>query len=395
MSENKVEIYSREWCPYCRKAKAFFQSKGISYIEYEIKDEEKRSEMIERSGGKETVPQIFIDDNHIGGYDNLIEMETSGKLTDLLGTADENYEDKQWDLIIIGSGPAGLSAAVYAARKGIDTLVLATALGGQVLETDSIENYMAKYDTTGADLMNDFWEHAHQYDISSVIGEEVENIKKEEDLQIVNTKSGKSFKTRTLILATGSHKRNLGVPGENEYKGKGVHYCTICDGYLYAGKPVVIVGGGNSGLEAGLDMAKLNSQVSLIEISDSLMGDNLLQKQVKESDRINVFTSHGVQEIKGDKEVSSVLIRDNDTGKQTVIDTDAVFVEIGLIPNSGLAGNLIETNERKEIIIDENNQTNVEGIWAAGDVTDIKDKQIIIAAAEGAKAALRVNEYLK
>ncbi len=393
--EAKIEIYTRDWCPYCRKAKAFLTSKNLSYVEYDVDDKEIREEMVQRSGGQETVPQIFIDENHIGGYDDLIAKKDQGDLKKLLVTPDKEYKEKTWDLIIIGAGPAGSTAAVYAARKGLDTLVLATDLGGQVLETDRIENYMARYNITGSDLVHDFWDHVNQYEVSSLIGEEVNNIRADGYLKIIKTESEKEFKTRTVIIATGTHKRHLGVKGENRLKGKGVHYCAICDGYMYAGKPVVVVGGGNSGLEAGLDMAKLDSRVYLVEIADSLMGDESLQKQVRNSDKIDVFTSNSISEIKGKDEVESVVIRHNDTGEITELNVDGVFVEIGLIPNSGLSDDLIATNEKSEIIITESNETNVEGIWAAGDVTDIKDKQIIVASAEGAKAALRVNEHLQ
>ncbi len=393
--KNGIEIYTRGWCPYCRKAKAFFDSKGLSYIEYDIEEGNIQEEMVTRSDGRETVPQIFINDIHIGGYDDLIEKKDAGILNDLLGATDEDYTEKIWDLIIAGAGPAGLTAAVYAARKGLDTLILATDLGGQVLETDRIENYMARYNVKGSDLVHSFWDHANQYDVSSLIGEEIEKVSINNDLKIIETGKGKEFKTRTVIIATGTHKRHLGVAGENKLKGNGVHYCAICDGYMYAEKPVAIVGGGNSGLEASLDMAKLDSPVYLIEIADSLMGDESLQKQVRESEKIDIYTSNGIAEIKGEDKVDSVVIRHNDTGKVRQIDVDGVFVEIGLIPNSGLVDNLIAINDRSEIIINENNETNIEGIWAAGDVTDIKDKQIIVASAEGAKAALRVNEYLQ
>ena len=390
----KIEIYTLTWCPYCRKAKSFFESKGLSYQEYDIDNEDKKQEMQKRSGGQKTVPQIFINDKYIGGYDDLIAMESAGDLNQILNIEEKNYTDKTWDLVIIGAGPAGLSAAVYAARKGLDILILSVAMGGKVIETDSIENYMGKYNTEGPQLMQSFWDHVQEYEVETKLGVKVNNISTESDLKIVETDGQDQFKARSVIIASGTHQRHLGVSGEKELKGHGVHYCAICDGFLYAGEPVAVVGGGNSGLEASIDMAKLGSEVDLIEISDHLMGDKVLQDKVMNNDNINVYTSHEVTEIQGQDQVNGMVIRDTDTGQWKQLEVNAVFIEIGLIPNSGFVNNIMETNKRDEIVINGKNETSIEGIWAAGDVTDIKDKQIIVATAEGAKAALRVNEYL-
>ncbi len=392
-SISKIEIYSRDWCPFCRKAKAFFSSKGLSFDEYDIVSEDMRAEMVKRSGGRKTVPQVFINGKHIGGYDDLIEMETSGRLGDLLNVKSKQYDNRTWDLVIVGAGPAGVTAAVYAARAGIDLLLLSTSMGGQVLETDSVENYIPHFGVSGAELMEKFWRHANRYDISSIIGERVNKILSDDGVHMLQTDSGKLFRSKAVIIASGTHKRNLGVPGENKFKGKGVHYCSICDGYLYAGKPVAVAGGGNSGMEAAIDMARLASRVSLIEIYDSLTGDKHLQKKVHNTENIEVLTSYAVKEVTGNDTVKSVVLRHRDTGKQKELDVSAVFVEIGLVPNSGFCSDLVKSNENNEIIINENNETNVDGIFAAGDVTSIRYKQIVTASAEGAKAALSVNEY--
>ena len=226
------------------------------------------------------------------------------------------------------------------------------------------------------------------------LGAEVTNIRNKEDYKVVETEK-REIETETIMVATGTHNRHLGVPGEHELKGKGVHYCAICDGYLYAGDEVAVIGGGNSGLEAALDMAKLDSPVNLIEVADQLGGDEVLKEKVKANEMIDVYTCHGIEEIVGEERVEELVIRKRETGEYKNLSVEAVFVEIGLIPNSGFVDDLVATNERNEIIINDNNQTSVEGIWAAGDVTDIQDKQIIVSAAEGSKAALRVNEYLQ
>lgn len=396
-SENKaeIEIYTLDWCPYCDKAKNFLRSKGLSYTEYNIEDDKIKEEMKERTGGAKTVPQIFIDDENIGGYDDLIELNTKGELNQLLGIESEDNFEQEWEVTIIGAGPAALNAALYAARKGLEVLVIAADMGGQMLNTGEIDNYLGKHNVEGSNLIQSFWEHVSDYNVNLALGEEVVTINKPEtDKSIIKTKSGKELTSKSVIIATGANKRKLGAPGEKEFNGKGVHYCATCDGYLYGGQPIAIVGGGNSGLEASLDLAKLGSKVDLIEVQPHLTGDQVLIDKVKANDLINVYTGTGLEEIKGSDKVEKILIKDMDSEEIEELSVDAVFIEIGLIPNSNFVEDLVELNEMKEIVIDDNNQTDIEGIWAAGDVTDIRDKQIVIAAAEGAKAALRVSEYL-
>ncbi len=435
MAQPKIEIYTLEWCPYCRRTKAFFKSKDLSYEEYDIADEKNKQEMQERSGGEKTVPQIFIDGENIGGYDELIKLKSSDEMQEIWGMAESDFHEELWDVIIIGAGPAGLSAAIYAARKGLKVLVLAVAIGGQVIETDMIDNYIGIPDTDGQTLIKSFWDHMDKYEVRAELGEKVVDIvcadgKVVEAGQQVDEKAGKktgekekgnevdqgwekeeanvnaknifklkladdrTVRAKSLIVASGTKKRELGVPGENKFKNSGVYYCAICDGFLYAGEDVAVVGGGNSGLEAALDLVKLDCQVSLIETNDHLQGDNVLQEQVLSRDSIKVFYSCRVKEILGDEQVKEIKVRDKDTGEINTIQVAAVFVEIGLTPNVGFIYDLVATNSRDEIIIDKKNKTDVRGIWAAGDVTDIEAKQIIIATAEGALAALEVNKYL-
>jgi len=435
MTQPKIEIYTLEWCPYCRKTKAFFKSKDLSYEEYDIADENNKQEMQERSGGEQTVPQIFIDGENIGGYDDLIKMKSSGELQEIWGMSESDFHEQLWDVTIIGAGPAGLASAVYAARKGLKVLVLAVAIGGQVIETDMIDNYIGMPDTDGQTLIKSFWDHMDKYEVRAELGERVVDIvcvdeswteaveqekenageetkqkekdnaadhdleKREADVSEKNIfklklADDRTVRTKSVIVASGTKKRELGVPGENQFKNRGVHYCAICDGFLYAGEDVAVVGGGNSGLEAALDLAKLDCQVSLIETNDHLKGDKVLQEQVLSRDSIKIFCSSRVREILGDEQVREIKIRDKDTGEFNTISVAAVFVEIGLTPNAGFIYDLVATNSRDEIIIDRKNKTDVKGIWAAGDVTDIEAKQIIIATAEGARAALEVNKYL-
>ena len=391
--DKKIEVYSKEWCPYCTKAKAFLKSKGLDFREYDIKKENKMEEMFERTGNK-TVPQIIINGKSIGGYDDMISLQKSGEFNELLDIKTNDYEDKNWELIIVGAGPAALNAALYGARKGIDLLLIAKDMGGQVIDTNEIDNYLGKGDIHGSDLIFDFWDHVHKYNISSLIGEEVVEITEKENKKLLKTDNNKEYLTDSVIIASGTEKRHLGMKQEYVLKGKGVHYCASCDGFLYSGQPVAVVGGGNSGLEASLDLAKIDCDVSLIEIEDSLMGDEYLQEKVKKNEKITVYTSHQIEEIIGEDKLESLIINSKND-KTTELDVDGLFVEIGLVANTDFVSDIIEVNQNKEIIINDKNETNIRGIWAAGDVTNIKDKQIITSAAEGAKAALRVNEYLQ
>jgi len=394
MNNPKIEIYSKEWCPYCRRAKAMLKSLGLKYTDYDITDnDELYQKMVERSGEK-SFPQIFFDDQKIGGYDDLIELISSGGLDEMTEFERPNCSEKDWDVAVIGAGPAGMTAAVYAVRKGLKVLLVTRDIGGQVLETDTIDNYLPEYGTTGPDLMQNFLNHLRNYKIDTLFGEEILDIRHEEKGHTLITKSGKEIETKAVIIAAGTKKRHLGVPGEHQLKDKGVSYCATCDGFLYENQPVAIVGGGNSGLEAALDMAKIATEVYLIIRGERPSGDKSLQDKVNTSDKIEICKSYEIIEVNGDQQVESIKIKNTNTGKERDLAVKAIFIEIGLIPNTGFVCERLETNQKDEIIIDENNQTSIEGIFAAGDVTTIKDKQIVVSAAEGAKAALRANEYL-
>jgi alkyl hydroperoxide reductase subunit F len=388
-----IEVYSKDWCPYCKKAKAFLKSKGLSFTEIDINKGDNYEVMKERTGNK-TVPQIIINDQSLGGYDDIIALENKGEFNQLIGKENKDLSTKEWELIILGAGPAALNAALYAARKGIDLLLLTKDIGGQVITTNEIDNYLGKAETTGAKLIYDFWDHIAKYEVETVIGEEAVEVTDGDVGKIIKTDNGKEYASRSVIVATGAQKRHLGMKQEYVLTGKGVHYCASCDAFLYKGEPVAVVGGGNSGLEAALDLAKIGCEVDLIELQDKLMGDEYLQERVKSNQQITVHTSTTVDQINGEDKLESVVIKNVSDDLTRELDINGLFIEIGLVANSDFVSELVETNKQKEIIINERNETGVEGIWAAGDVTDIIDKQIIISAAEGAKAALRVNQHL-
>jgi alkyl hydroperoxide reductase subunit F len=294
------------------------------------------------------------------------------------------------ELIIIGAGPAGITAAVYASRKGIQTLVISQDIGGQAAWSSDIENYTGYQFITGPDLTAKFEEHLRAHDITVKDNERVISLAKDASGCIVKTDKG-SYRSKTVIVASGKRSRELDVPGEKEFKNRGLTYCATCDGPLFSGKTVAVVGGGNSALDATLQLIKIARQIYLININAALGGDSIMRAKVMASDKVKIFNNSCIGAVLGDKLVTAVkLIRE---GKEELLAVEGVFVEAGLVPNSEFAISLSK-NELNEIKVSSYNQTNIPGIFAAGDVTDVPEKQIIIAAGEGAKASLSVFSYL-
>ncbi|MDP8229732.1 MAG: FAD-dependent oxidoreductase [Candidatus Gorgyraea atricola] len=290
------------------------------------------------------------------------------------------------DLIIVGAGPAGITAVVYAARKKMNFIVISKDIGGQTAWSGDIENYTGYQFVTGPDLASKFEEHMKRYNIPLKENEEVVELTKRDNLIHVKTNKAK-YETKTAIIASGKRSRELGVPGEKEFKNKGLTYCATCDGPLFSGKDVAVIGGGNSALDAALQLVNIAKHVHMINITDSLTGDPIMQEKLKNSDKVTILNNSQVSAVLGDKMVTGVKI-----GKET-IPVQGIFVEIGLVPNSSFV-EAIEKNKQGEIKVDSYNRTNVPGVFAAGDVTDVPEKQIIIAAGEGAKALLGVFRYL-
>lgn len=295
-----------------------------------------------------------------------------------------------YDLIIIGAGPSGITASVYAARKKISLLVISKDIGGQAAWSGDVENYTGYQFITGPELASKFEEHMRRYGISLKEGEEVTEVKRREDKIVVKTDKGQ-YDAKTVIIASGKRSRELNSPGEKEFKNKGLTYCATCDGPLFANKDVAVIGGGNSALDATLQLIKIARHVYLINMVSHLTGDPVMIEKVEESDVVSIMNNTKVLEIFGDKMVKGIKVKSE--GKDEVLSVEGIFVEIGLIPNSHFAPDIAK-NSLGEIKVDCYNQTNIPGIFAAGDVTDISEKQIIIAAGEGSKAALTVFRYL-
>lgn len=298
--------------------------------------------------------------------------------------------EKIYDLIIIGAGPAGITASVYAARKQLDILVLTGDIGGQAAWSGDIENYTGYQFITGVDLANKFEEHMKKYGITVKEKEEVVSIRKKKDIVFVSS-SRETYKAKSAIVASGKKSKELGVPGEKEFKNKGLTYCATCDGPLFGGKDVAIIGGGNSALDAALQLIKIAKKVFIINNTPQLGGDPVMRDKVIKSGNVTVINSAEVISISGSSFVENVRIKDKEGEKDLPV--QGIFVEIGLLPNSIFAESL-EKNESGEIKVNCHNETNAPGIFAAGDVTNVPEKQIIIAAGEGAKATLSAFKYL-
>ncbi len=302
-----------------------------------------------------------------------------------------DYE-KIYDLIVIGGGPGGLSSALYAKRKGIDVAIISGSIGGQVSDTSSVENYLGIESLSGEGLVKQFKSHVEAYDVPMLDQKKVLEISNDK-VKEIKLDSGEIVKAKTVIVATGSLNRKIGVPGEDEFYGKGVTYCAICDGPLFEGLDVIVSGGGNSAVEAAIDLSKIANSVKLVQRS-VLRADKVLIDKLESIENVEIFIGHQIKEVKGDKLVSSVIALNKETNEEVEFKTNALFVEIGYVPNSKFVENILELNNKKEIVINEKNETSVEGIYAVGDVTSVPYKQIIIAASEGAKAALSAVDYL-
>lgn len=317
-----------------------------------------------------------------------------------LGALDEGKlvkidENKLYDVTVVGSGPAAVSAAIYAARKGLNVAMVGVKIGGQVLDTNQIENIIGTVLTTGAKFAETLEKHLKEHEIAFKEGHLVKEIKEDVKDKILVTDDGKSYKTKTVIVATGAKPRSLNIPGEAEYVGKGVHYCSTCDGPFYKGLDVAVIGGGNSGVEAALDLSGIAKSVTLIEFMPELKADKVLQEKLAEQPNVKTILNSATVKVNGNEFVESIVYKSRETDEEKTLNVEGMFVEIGLSPRSEVVKDLVETNKIGEIVINpENNSTSVAGIFAAGDVTNIRQKQIIIAMGEGAKAALGAFEYL-
>jgi NADH-dependent peroxiredoxin subunit F len=319
-----------------------------------------------------------------------IILDKSGAETDMAQLVMKS--DEIYDLIIVGGGPAAINAALYALRKGLKTAMICRDFGGHVKDTVNIENYLGYMKIDGYDLIEKFKEQMLQYDCYVKQYADVTGLE-DGEYKSVATDDGQTFRSAAVILATGSDHRTLDVPGERELFGAGLSYCAICDGPLFRGKDVIIAGGGNSAVGSAIDLSKTCRRISIIHRS-VFRADRILQDRLSSCENVEIFLRHQILEVLGKDRVEGVKVLDKDKGVEKVIGSDALFIEIGLVPNSGYARGAVEINESGEIVTDRTCSTSVPGIFAAGDVTTSPFKQIVIASSEGAIAALSANEFL-
>lgn len=342
----------------------------------------------------QAVPSVYVNGKllHVG-RSSLGEL--LGKIEEATGTEAQadTVSVKAYDVIVVGGGPAGVSAAIYSARKGFSVALIAEKVGGQVTETVAIENMISVPQTTGSQLSAQLKQHVNDYSIDVLENRLVKKVELVDGLKQVQTSMGEVIKAPALIIATGASWRRLNVPGENDYIGSGVAFCTHCDGPFYKNKRVVVVGGGNSGLEAAIDLSSIATDVTVLEYLDELKGDQILQNKLKSLPNVKIITGAETVSVDGDgTKVNGLQFKHRASGQVEKLDVDGVFVQIGLKANSQVFADVVETNRAGEIHVDAHCRTGKPGIYAAGDVSVVPYKQIVIAMGEGAKAALSAFE---
>ncbi|EPZ52563.1 alkyl hydroperoxide reductase subunit F [Alicyclobacillus acidoterrestris] len=337
------------------------------------------------------VPTVFLNGEEFSSGRMSVE-EILAKLGSAPDAAD--LADKEpYDVLVVGGGPAGASAAIYAARKGIRTGLVADRFGGQVLDTVGIENFISVKYTEGPQLAASLEEHVKEYGIDVMKGHLAKGLEKKELVE-VELENGAILKSKTVIISTGARWRNVGVPGEAEFRNKGVTYCPHCDGPLFTGKDVAVIGGGNSGIEAAIDLAGIVRHVTVLEFMPELKADAVLQKRLYSLPNVTVLKNVQTKEITGTDKVDGITYVDRDTGAEEHIELQGVFVQIGLVPNTDWLGDTVERNRMGEIVVNSHGATNVPGVFAAGDCINSPYKQIIISMGSGATAALGAFDYL-
>ncbi|HZH62518.1 MAG TPA: alkyl hydroperoxide reductase subunit F [Metabacillus sp.] len=338
-----------------------------------------------------SVPAVYLNAEFLSGGRMTLE-----EILAKIGTAPDasEFENKDpYDVLVVGGGPAGASAAIYAARKGIRTGIVAERFGGQVLDTMSIENFISVKSTEGPKLVASLEEHVKEYGIDVMNLQRAKGIEKK-DLFELELENGAVLKSKSVIVSTGARWRNVGVPGEQEFKNKGVAYCPHCDGPLFEGRDVAVIGGGNSGIEAAIDLAGIVKHVTVLEFNPELKADDVLQKRLYSLPNVTVLKNVQTKEITGTDSVNGIKYIDRETGEEHHVELQGVFVQIGLVPNTDWLEGIVERNRMGEIIVDKHGATTVPGLFAAGDCTDSAYNQIIISMGSGATAALGAFDYL-
>ena len=391
MADAGITLYGTNWCGDCKRAKQFFGEQRVHYDFVDIDDDADAMAYVEEvNEGKQIIPVIKFEDG------SLLVEPSNAELAEKLGlqtAAKRHY----YDLVVVGSGPAGLTAALYAAREGLDTLVVERAgVGGQAGITELLDNFPGFPEgVSGAEFADRLRAQAEKFGVEILSAQEASSIGVEGRYKSVTTGDGETYSAGAILLALGSTYRRLGVPGEEDFIGAGVHFCATCDGAFYRGKEVLVVGGGNSAGEESVFLTRFASKVTIATRDDALSASKVVQEKVAENPQIEVLPNASPSEFRGDSRLRSVVLKDTRTGDEREITPDGVFIFIGLQPNTDLVKGVVALDDFGFIQTDIGLQTSLPGVFAAGDVRAGSTKQAASAAGEGAAVALSIRRYLE
>ena len=391
MAQQRIRMYGAPWCPDCKRAKQFLNEQRVPYEWNDIdQDEEARAYVQQANNGRQIIPTILFSDGSI-----LVEP-SNAELAEKLGIQ-RQAQRQYYDLVIVGGGPAALTAGIYAAREGVNTLIVErSGIGGQASITQEIENYPGFPESvSGGELSDRIRAQAERFDVEILAAQEVTSLAPDGRHLAIKVQSGEEYCAPAVILATGATYRRLGVPGEEDFIGAGVHFCATCDGPFYKGKDIVVVGGGNSGFQEGLFLTRFASSVTILERSKEPRASAALREKVAGREDMQVLTETTVQEFRGKDKLESILVKDLATDEMREMRPGAVFVFIGLLPNTGFLKGSVDLDEYGFIVTKPNLETSLPGVFAAGDSRVGSTKQVVSAMGEGATAALMVREYLE
>ena len=391
MVETSITVYGAPWCPDCKRSKQFLAEQRVDYSWVDIDvDEEARSYVQRVNDGKQIIPTIIFGDG------SVLAEPTNAELAAKLGISPK-AERETYDLIVVGGGPCGLTTAIYAAREGIETLIVErSGVGGQAGVTERIENYPGFPEgITGGQLADQMRAQAEGFGVEILPAQAVSRLHPAGNSWAVMTESGDEYSSGVVLIASGSTYRRLNVPGEDDLIGAGVHFCATCDGPFYRGQDMVVVGGGNSGVEEGLFLTKFANKVTVLEVREQLGASQILRDKAASHPRMEVRLNTTVQEFRGNGRLSSVVVKDLKTGELEELTPGAVFVFIGLTPNTDFIKDVVELDQWGFIKAGPTMETSAVGVFAAGDARGGSTKQVASAVGEGATAALMVRQFLE
>ena len=391
MVETSITVYGAPWCPDCKRSKQFLAEQRVDYSWVDIDaDEEARSYVQRVNDGKQIIPTIVFGDG------SVLAEPTNAELAAKLGISPK-AERETYDLIVVGGGPCGLTAAIYAAREGIETLIVErSGVGGQAGVTERIENYPGfPVGITGGQLADQMRAQAEGFGVEILAAQAVSRLRPAENSWAVMTENGDEYRSGVVLIASGSTYRRLNVPGEDDLIGAGVHFCATCDGPFYRGQDMVVVGGGNSGVEEGLFLTKFANKVTVLEVREQLGASQILRDKAESHPRMEVRLNTTVQEFRGNGRLSSVVVKDLKTGELEELTPGAVFVFIGLTPNTDFLKDVVELDQWGFIKAGPTMESSAAGVFAAGDARGGSTKQVASAVGEGATAALMVRQFLE